>query len=139
MDVILPKNVKKQENEKMDLKSALKLRKKAKKKKPSFQRQEGYRLKKLKKGWRRPKGRHSKLRQKEKARGKHPSPGYSSPKEAHGLSRSGFKVIRISNPKQLSNIDSKNEAVMISGSVGKVKRQLIIETAKKDKIHVLNS
>jgi large subunit ribosomal protein L32e len=122
---------------------AIKLRRKQKRKKPSFQRQEGYRLKKLKSQstskWRRPKGRHSKLRQKEKARGKHPSPGYGSPREAKGLGRSGLKEIMIANPSQIKDTDPKTEAILISGTVGKAKREKILDSAKRHGIKVVNA
>jgi large subunit ribosomal protein L32e len=128
---------------KADVKSVLKLRRKQKRKKPSFQRQEA-RLRKLKgrdndKIWRRPKGRHSKLRQKEKARGRHPSPGYGSPESVRGRLRSGLKEVRISTPSQLISIDPKSEAAIIAGSVGKAKRKEIIDQAKKKGIKVINA
>jgi large subunit ribosomal protein L32e len=125
---------------KAEVKSSLKLKRKQKRKKPSFQRQEGSgRIKKLKKAWRRPRGRHSKLRQKEKARGRHPGKGYGSPKQTRGLTRAGLKEVRVSNPSQLEKIDPKAEAVVISGSVGKLKRKQITEKAEKQRIRVLNA
>ena len=124
-------------------KSPLKLRRKQKRRKPSFKRQEGYRLKRLRSkggiGWRRPKGRHSKLRQKEKARGRHPSPGYGSPRAARGLSRSGLKEVRISTLSQLRDINPKTEAALIANAVGKAKRGRIIEQAKKTGVKVMNA
>jgi len=123
----------------MDMTGALKLRRKRKKKKPVFRRQEGYRLKKLGGSWRKPKGRHSKLRQKEKPRGMHPGPGYGSPRSVAGLGRSGLKEVMISTPAQISKLDPKKEAVLISGSVGKAKRALIIGQAKKLGVRVTNA
>jgi large subunit ribosomal protein L32e len=120
------------------IKSSLKLRRKQKRKKPTFSRQEGYRMKKLKEGWRKPKGRHSKLRQKEKPKGKHPSPGYGSPAATRGLSRSGLKEVIVSTPSQLKGINPKTEAALIAGAVGKAKRAAILEQAKKTGIKVLN-
>jgi large subunit ribosomal protein L32e len=125
------------------IKNALKLRRKRKRRKPSFKRQEG-RLKKLKGKdndsiWRRPKGRHSKLRQKEKARGRHRSPGYGSPKAARGRLRSGLKEVRISTSSQLKDINPKEDAAVIAGSVGKAKRTQIIEQAKKKGIKIINA
>jgi len=129
------------------IKRALNLRRKQKRRKPSFQRQEGYRLKKLKskKGkegvWRKPRGRHSKLRQREKARGRLPKKGYGSPKAARSLTRSGLKPITISTPKQVEAriTHPKKEAIIISASVGKAKRAKIIEEAKKLGVKVLNA
>ena len=121
----------------MDKNAALKARKKTKSKKPGFQRQEG-RLKKLKDGWRRPKGRHSKLRKKEAARGKHPSPGYGSPKSVRGLSKQGLVEVRVRNLEDLSGVQKKGHIVVISGTVGKKKRIDIIKKAEELGLKVQN-
>lgn len=125
------------------MKGSIKLRRRQKRKKPSFSRQEGYRLKKLKSQgackWRRPKGRHSKLRQKEKARGRHPSPGFGSPKDVRGLGRSGLKEIMVSSPSQIKDMNPKNEAILISGTVGKAKRGKILGSAKRLGVKVVNA
>ena len=122
-----------------NLKRSLKLRRKLKRKKPEFQRQEGYRHKKLKQAWRKPRGRHSKLRQQEKARGSLPKAGYGSPKAARGLLRSGLLEVRVSNAAQLTSINAKTEAVVIAAAVGKAKRAEIIGIARKQGIKVLNT
>jgi large subunit ribosomal protein L32e len=122
----------------MEKKSALKLRNSAKRRKPKFKRQEGWKHAKLTDSWRRPKGRHSKLRQKEKSRGRHPGPGYGSPKHVRGLTRSGLQEARVSNPSQLEGLDPKSRAVMIAGSVGKAKKEAIREQARKSGLKVLN-
>ncbi|RLI98603.1 MAG: 50S ribosomal protein L32e [Candidatus Aenigmatarchaeota archaeon] len=122
----------------MTLKRLLNIRKKAKRKKPSFSRQEAGR-KNLKDSWRRPKGRHSKLRQREKARGSLPDPGYGSPRAVRGLTRSGKREVRVSNPGQLGSIDPEKDAVIISSSVGRLKREKILEAAKKSNITVVNA
>jgi large subunit ribosomal protein L32e len=71
-----------------ELRSRLRARKSVKKRKPSFRRQEGYRLRKLKKTWRRPKGRHSKLRKREK--GKSPQPGPWLPESGQEPHKAGL-------------------------------------------------
>lgn len=116
----------------------LKARKKVKKRKPAFPRQESYRLVKIKGKWRRPRGRHSKLRKGEKARGKRPTPGYGSPKSVRGLTRHGYREVRVSNPAELERLDPKKDAALISGSVGNRKRQDIMRKATELDIHVLN-
>jgi large subunit ribosomal protein L32e len=116
----------------------LKMRKRIKKKKPGFSRQEGYRLKKLKKSWRRPRGRHSKLRKHERPRGRLPKVGYGSPKSVRGLTRYGHIEVRISNPNELEKLDPKKEAALISSSVGKKKRIEIIKKAEEKKIKIVN-
>ena len=102
-----------------ELKSTLAKRKKVKKKKPGFKRQEGYRMVKLKKSWRRPRGRHSKLRKGEKSKGKRPTPGYGSPKSVRGLTRNGYVEVRVCTPKDLERMDPHKDAALISSTVGR--------------------
>jgi large subunit ribosomal protein L32e len=109
-----------------------------KKRKFRFNRQEGYRLVKLKKKWRRPRGRHSKLRMHEKARGRYPGPGYGSPRLTRGLTRSGLREVRISNPKEVEGIDPEKDLIVIAGSVGKKKALDIVKAAEAREIKVRN-
>ena len=120
-------------------KQLLGLRKKIKKAKPRFKRQELGRQPLLKDTWRRPRGRHSKLRIREKARGKRPSIGFRSPKAVHGLNRKGFREVIVSNPSQLENINPREEMIIISGTVGKKKRFEIMEAANKRDLKVTNA
>lgn len=120
------------------MKKLLKLRKRMKKKKPEFRRQEGFRHKRLGSKWRRPRGRHSKLRIERKARGRIPKPSYSSPKAVRGLNREGYREVRVFSPGDLKGIDPKKEAVVIGGSVGRAKREALIKKAKSLKIRISN-
>ena len=119
-------------------KSMLRIKKKMKKKKPEFKRQEGYRMKKLKKSWRRPRGRHSKLRKQEKAKGTTPRVGYGSPKSARGLTRYGYIEVRVSALKDIERIDKSKEIALISSTVGKKKRAEMLKKADELKIKVSN-
>jgi large subunit ribosomal protein L32e len=123
---------------KSESKSLLKVRKKVKKVKPGFKRQEGYRMAKLKKSWRRPRGRHSKLRKSEKAKGSKPSPGYGSPKSVKGLTRYGYIEVRVSSPRELDGLNHTRDAILISSVVGRKKREEIIKKAQELKIYVVN-
>lgn len=116
----------------------LKLRKKMKKKKPEFKRQEHFRLKRLGAKWRRPRGRHSKLRIERKARGSLPKPSYSSPRAVRGLNPKGLREVRVFSLGELKGIDPEKEAVVIGGSVGKAKREALIKRAKSLKLSVSN-
>lgn len=118
--------------------SRLKLRKKIKKKKPKFARQDSHKVKRLKheRNWRRPKGHHSKVRRKEKQKGKMPSLGYRSPRKSRFLHPSGFEKILVSNLSDLKDI-KKNQGIIIR-NIGKKKKIKIIEYALKNKIKVLN-
>jgi large subunit ribosomal protein L32e len=121
-----------------ELGNALRTRKRIKKRKPGFLRQEGYRLARLRKSWRRPKGRHSKLRKGEKARGGVPKAGYGSPKAVRGLTRYGYREVRVSSPKQLDELDPHRDAALISSAVGRKKRTEIVRKAEEMKIFVIN-
>ncbi len=121
------------------IKKMLSIRKKKKARKPDFKRQEGYRHARLKIKWRRPRGRHSKLRKGEKARGKKPSIGYSSPAAVKGLTSNGLKQVHVSNKDDLAKVDPKTEIAVISSGVGKKKRMEIALEAEKLKVDVQNA
>lgn len=116
----------------------LKLRKKIKKKKPEFRRQEWFRKKSLGDKWRKPRGLHSKLRMHEKARGSLPTPGYGSPSGVRGLNREGYREVLVMNVKDLEKINPKEEVALIASGVGKKKRFEILEFAEKNNIKVGN-
>ncbi|WP_088336245.1 50S ribosomal protein L32e [Methanopyrus sp. KOL6] len=120
-------------------KRLLKLREELKRKKPKFRRQEWHRYKRLGEKWRRPKGRHSKMRRKLKNRPKMPNPGYGSPKKVRGLHPSGYEEVLVYNPKDLEKIDPKRQAARIASRVGKRKRQEILDKAEELGIVVLNA
>ena len=108
-------------------------------KKPKFTKQGAGYLKRIKERWRKPRGTDSKLRKGRKGKPKKPSPGYGTRREERYFHPSGFKDVLISNPNDLDRINSKEEAVRISHSVGKRKRGIILEKAEKLGIKVLNS
>jgi len=122
-----------------EVKGKLKVRKTQKKAKPAFKRQEQDFQKILGKKWRRPKGRHSKLRKNEKARGGLPSPGYGSPAAVRGLNRLGYREVLVSNVKDLESLNPKEEMGLITSGVGKKKRAEIISAAKEKKIKLSNA
>ena len=120
------------------LSKLLRIRKKSKAKKPGFRRQEGYRYERLGDGWRRPRGRHSKLRKGEKPRGKKPSTGFGSPKAVRGLTADGYTPVYVSNAGDLRKVSKKEIAVVRSG-VGKKKRLEIAKEAEKLNVKVRNA
>ena len=109
-----------------------------KRKIPEFRRPLSETIKRIKESWRRPRGLHSKVRQKEKSKLKMPDIGYRQPKEIRGLHPSGFKEVLVRNFKELENVDPSKEAIRIAATVGKKKREEIIKKAKELKIKVLN-
>jgi len=117
---------------------ALTLRKRVKKNKPNFSRQESWRYVRLKENWRRPKGLDNKMRRKIKGWPPTVNTGYRGPKVARGLHPSGYEEVLIHNTKELKDIDPKTQAIRIAHTVGKRKRTVILLEAKKRKITILN-
>ncbi|MFH0956841.1 MAG: 50S ribosomal protein L32e [Candidatus Aenigmatarchaeota archaeon] len=115
------------------------LRKKKNAKKPAFRRQESCRYARIGDEWRKPRGRHSKLRKGYKERGKVPSLGYGSPRAVKGLSANGKNPILVSSVKDLSMLDPKKDVAVIKSPVGKKKRMEIAAEAEKLKIEVTNA
>jgi large subunit ribosomal protein L32e len=95
----------------------------------SFLRQQGNYKKRIKKNWRKPKGRHSKLR--EKRHGLHAMPEI-------GYKRHDYvPELLISNVKQIESL-KKGAIVMIASSVGNKKKIDILEACAKKGIIVKN-
>ncbi|MBN1156075.1 50S ribosomal protein L32e [Candidatus Woesearchaeota archaeon] len=120
------------------MKKLLELRKRMKKKKPVFLRQDAQKKKRLGRGWRKPKGLHSKMRLRHKDKRAHPEPGFGSPREIRGLSKEGLQYVVVSNPKQVEEIKKEKQGIVISSSVGNRKRVMIIKKALELNINVLN-
>lgn len=119
---------------------ALKLRAEMKSRRPTWIRQQADqlpRLRRQKRTWRRPKGLHSKLRQKHKGRFM-PSPSYGAPRAVRGLHPSGLEERLVTNIHDLDGADAKRHALRISASIGMRKKIQIVEQAKKAGIRVLN-
>jgi len=117
---------------------ALILRKRAKSKKPDFRRQEGWRYKRLKESWRRPRGIDSKMRNKFKGWPKTVEIGYRGPREARGLHPSGYIEILVHNVDEVDKVDPKTQAIRIAHTVGAKKQVEISAKAIKRGIHILN-
>ncbi len=121
-------------------KRLIKIRIRQKRKKPEFLRQEYYtHPKRLGRKWRQPMGRTSKLRFKEKSRGAQPGVGYGSPAAVRGLSRFGFRLVRVSNAKELEKVtDTKFMMAEIAGGVGNRKKAEILKAAKEKGMLIFN-
>jgi len=115
----------------------LELRNRMKRKKPSFVRQD-FHKKRLKKRWIKPRGLHSKVKQKKAGHQKKVSAGYGSPKEVRGLSKEGLIQAIIHNENELNNINNEKQGVIISGKVGLKNRLLLLKKAKEKGIKILN-
>lgn len=105
---------------------------------PAFKRQEWHRYQKLGESWRRPKGRHSKMRRQYKRRPPLVSVGFRGPVAARDLHPSGFEEILVHRVEDLECVDPKTQAVRIGGTVGTRKRVDIQERADELEIRILN-
>ncbi len=117
---------------------ALKLRARARNKKPKFVRAESWKYERFSLSWRKPRGLDNKIRRKIKGWPPGPSMGYKGPKIARGLHPSGYREVIIFNAEDLSVIDPATQAARIGHTVGKRKRADIIAKAKELNIKILN-
>ena len=117
---------------------ALKLRARAKNKKPKFVRAESWKYDRFSVSWRRPRGLDNKIRRKIKGWPAGVSVGYKGPKIASGLHPSGYREVLVYNAQDVSTINPAIQAARIAHTVGKRKRALIIAEAKKLNIKILN-
>lgn len=89
-------------------------------------------------GWRKPRGKYSKLRHHQVSQGDVVSIGYRGPALARGMHPSGFREVLVHNVKELLNVDAKLQAVRIAAAVGGRKREEIENRADELRVRVLN-
>ncbi|MFH1331972.1 MAG: eL32 family ribosomal protein [archaeon] len=119
------------------MKELIELRRKLKKKKPKFLRQDAHKVKKLEKKWRAPRGRHSKMRFKLRSYRKQPSIGYSSPRKVRGLDSKGRKEIKVERVQDLEKV-KQDEIIIIGATVGTKKKVEIFKKIIEKKLQVKN-
>ena len=103
-----------------------------------FQRRGIHEKKRLADVWRKPKGRHNKLRRQIKAKGPLPRPGYGSPAAVRGLHPCGLSDILVHNEGMLAPLDPRLHAVRIAAGVGMKKKIEIQKKAIDAGFRVLN-
>jgi len=109
-----------------------------KKKKPAFKRWMSDSYARLGDSWRHPRGRHSKVRRREKGKVKMPFIGWGAKASERGLHPSGFREVMIYSPSDLKRMDPKTDAAKISATTGSRKKAEIVRIAGEMKIKVLN-
>ncbi len=112
-------------------------KKEKRKKNPNFIRQDANKKKRLSKKWRKPRGEHSKQRNRIRNQ---PlvGPGYGTPKELRGKHFSGLDIIYLASIVQVEQINPKTQGVIVSGKIGLRKRIPILKELVKKKITILN-
>jgi large subunit ribosomal protein L32e len=119
-------------------KDLLQARKKISDKRPKFVRQESWRYDRLSPNWRRPKGKDNKMRLQVSGVPCLVKIGYRGPKSGRGLHPSGYIEVMVFNKNDLGGVDPTRDAIRIGHTVGRRKREVILEEASKMKIKVLN-
>ena len=117
----------------------LAIKKKLNKKRPDFIRQDYYhRMRVEDEFWRRPRGRHSKMRERRAGKRKRVEIGYRGPAELRGLHFSGMKLVNVVNLVQLAKINTKEEVAIINSNIGNRKRYQLVKFASEKNIKLLN-
>lgn len=116
----------------------LEVRKRLKARKPKFIRQDVHKKPRLAATWRKPKGRHSKMREHRKGHPANVSKGWKSPVAVKHLTVEGFEHIVVKNEADFGSLNSKQHAVTISGAVGMRKRLILIQKALERKLTIVN-
>jgi large subunit ribosomal protein L32e len=116
----------------------LEIRKRLKKKKPRFTKQDAHKKAKLSPAWRRPRGSDSKMRRGQRGYRRSVEVGWGSPRQVKGLHVSGLEQVVVFNPWQLSKLDPTQHGIIIGAAVGTKKRVSIAKEAMRKGITILN-
>jgi len=104
---------------------------------PKFVRQNRSVDKRVGEAWRKPRGIDNKQRVMLKWAGALPCIGYRSAKDTRGM-RHGKNLVVIHNEAELAKCNAKTDHVYFGSTVGKKKRAVLLEQAKKAGVHILN-
>ncbi|MAG60635.1 hypothetical protein CL619_02500 [archaeon] len=85
----------------------------------------------VKPNWRKPRGKHSPVRQYHKGRIRMPTPGYGAPKEVYGLTRDGKKPVFVQRIGDLDKVNARTDVVVIGSTVGLRKRLSLLKVCRE--------
>jgi len=124
---------------KMDEKEQLLVvRRTLKARRPTFLRSEAHKRKRLRPGWRRPRGVHSKMRQRQRGKPARVAIGYGAPRAVRGLTRTGLRPMLIARAEQLGAVDKKTQIAIIQRTVGQRSRLAIFKRARELSLPIFN-
>ncbi len=121
-----------------DIKQLLAIRKIAKRRKPKFIRAGYGDRKRINDKWRKPDGRHTKLRHQFAGHPKKVKPGFRTNRLVRGLHQSGLIPVVINSLNHISLLNKAHHGAIIGKNVGNRKRLLIIQELQKHGISILN-
>ena len=119
-------------------KRLLRVREKIRKSRPKFRRQESWRYKRLKTGWRKPIGIDNSMRHHKRGIPTIVRVGFRGPKATRGLTRTGKVEVLIHNPNDLDAIEKETQVVRIASTVGTRKKVAITNKADELEIKIIN-
>lgn len=109
-----------------------------KRKRPEPRRQESWRYVRLDTGWRRPRGKDSKMRLQKSGVPQLVKIGYGTPRAYKNLHPSGYAEVLVHRVEDLEGLDPEKHAIRIAGTVGRRKRIMITEEAERRGLKILN-
>lgn len=121
-----------------DVKRLVGVRKVLKGKKPRFIRQEFGKFKRIPDKWTRPKGHHSKMRERRKGNPRMVVSGWKSPAAVRALHSSGLARVVVASSSALAQLNKATQGAIIAAAVGTKKRLVLIAEAQKLGITILN-
>jgi len=119
-------------------KRLLRVREKIRRSRPKFRRQESWRYKRLKTGWRKPNGIDNSMRHHKRGIPTIVRVGFRGPRATRGLTRTGKIEVLIHNTYDLEKIEKETQVARIASAVGTRKKVAITNKADELEIKIIN-
>ncbi len=119
-------------------KRLLRERAKIRKKRPKFRRQESWKYKRLRTGWRRPVGIDNSMRHHKRGIPKIVRIGFRGPKAVRGLTSTGKVEVLVHNVKDIEQIDVDIQVARIASAVGLKKKVDMTNRADELNVKIIN-